>query len=100
MTAFNDILTIEAEAMQSIETAKTEATAAIAAAHATGQSRIETVSKELQAASEKELASHASNITDTTSKIQAEVNNKVFAIEKRFDAQTTVLTQELKKRFA
>ncbi len=39
MTAFNDILTIEDEATQSIETAKTAAADAVAEAHTVGQSR-------------------------------------------------------------
>jgi vacuolar-type H+-ATPase subunit H len=100
MTAFDDILTTEAEAAQSIEVAHTAAATAIAEARAQGQIRVASITQELQEESKKKLAAHEKDVSGATDKITAEVSSKITAIEKKFDTHAAELKEDLKKRFA
>jgi vacuolar-type H+-ATPase subunit H len=99
MTAFNDILTTEDEALKSIEVATTDTATAVAEARVAGEAHIESETKKLEEEEKKALLAQESTISGLTEKIQVEVASNVSAIEQRFETHSADLREELKKHF-
>jgi len=100
MTAFEDILTAEDEALKSIETAREEVASAVFEARAERKTRIDSEALGLKEVEDKEMSSHQTHIKVKTDKIQSEVDIKILAVEKEFGEHSASLTKEIKSSFA
>lgn len=86
MTAFDEILNAEKDALQAIEAAKTEVSEALATAKAEGKVKIDSEKERLAAVTNEELKAHASQVKAKTDKIQSGVEKEVAAVTQKFTA--------------
>jgi len=99
MDAFNDILNVENEAEQAINTAKSEAEAALLAARKNHDLALKEESLKLQEAEKALLAKHNEHVAGLVNKIQAEAKTKIASFEKRFLDHKVDLKSMIKKSF-
>ncbi|MCA9362980.1 hypothetical protein KC851_01545 [Candidatus Kaiserbacteria bacterium] len=99
MTAFNDILTAEKEALQSIETAKAEMAELVSKARGERKSKIEEEVIKLSEAENAVISAHKSSLKEVTDKIEAETKVKVAKIEEKFAAAADNLKKEIRDSF-
>ncbi|MCA9354276.1 MAG: hypothetical protein KC877_02025 [Candidatus Kaiserbacteria bacterium] len=99
MTAFNDVMTAEAEAAQAIEAAKEAATAALATAESDRRSTLETLEGELKQVEEAERAINDKQVAATVTKITAAAEAEVADVRQKFAAKKGEVTTLLKQRF-
>ena len=99
MTAFNEVLTAEQEAVKTINTAQEVAVAATVQARTDHRSNVEAEVVKLQQAEDTALATNQVKVDAMVKKIETDVNSEVSAAEKRFGANQAELKSLIKKSF-
>lgn len=99
MTAFNEVLTAEQEAERSINAAKEEMVAAVAAAHTEHRTRMETETVKLNEAEQAAIAAHQVQVNGLVKKINDEVSTQVSAVKQRFVSHKAELISAIKQSF-
>jgi vacuolar-type H+-ATPase subunit H len=99
MTAFDDILSAEKAALETVATAKEEAAAALQQAKAEQQPRIAAETADLKKAREQALSDYQTIVASKTAEIEADTQKQVVAIEKKFTAVADELTQAIVQDF-
>ena len=99
MTALNDVLKVEKEADEAIETSKKEAEAAVMAAHTEQRSRLDAERLKLQESGEVETKNQQAHIDELVKKIVADTETQVVAIEQRFSNKKESVKAALMQHF-
>ncbi|MCA9362225.1 hypothetical protein KC906_02525 [Candidatus Kaiserbacteria bacterium] len=99
MTAFNDVMTAEAAAVQMITSAKEEVAVAIATARSAAKTRIEEENAALAAAAEAARDAHQSKLNGTIGQFKTDTEAQVAAVKQRFASKRAEFEKLILTRF-
>ena len=95
MAVFDDILSVEKEALQSIESAKADMVELVSASQTEHRAKIKTEAENFASAEVEALEQHKSEINKKTETIKAEVEERATEVTEKFTAKASSLKQEI-----